>query len=167
MRVLALKSGVVKGTLRAVCGYDAAAHGTENAKAKSEGESSCQLNLTVGIDLGCTNFRKVSVVNTAIRVGEFRRVEEVEGVAVQFQRVLVGQMDVLLHAEVDFTESGSMDLIAAQGSQTSEYRAAAAVHPLGFRRISKGGTIEPVRSSESARALGVGDRANYVGAIFW
>jgi hypothetical protein len=43
--------------------------------------------------------------------------------------VLLGQMDVLLQAEVDFAESGSMDLIAGQGSQTGVYRSTA--HPQG------------------------------------
>ena len=111
--------------------------GTLSEESRSEGKASRQLDLTVGVELRSFNLTEGSVVKTGVRVGEFRCVEEVEGIPVQFQGVLVGQMDVLLQAEIDFLESRSKDLIAVQGSQASEYCAAAAVYPSGFRRIGK------------------------------
>ena len=73
-------------------------HGASNPTARSEGESSRQLNLAVAVLLNTFNLAEVAAVlsrrkvpvGAGIRVGEFRGVEDVESISVQFQRVPLG-----------------------------------------------------------------------------
>jgi len=82
-----------------------------------EGETRRQLNLAVAVDLSRGNLPEVPIVLMVFGIGEYRRVEEVESIRVQFQLLLIRQMNVLLDAPVDHAVSGSNDLVASQGSQ--------------------------------------------------
>src|SRR5580692_5021137 len=82
-----------------------------------EGEACSELNLAVAVHLCAFNLSKVRAVHVVVRVCELRRVEQIERVAVQFQRVVFRQMKVFLDAQVHNPVSGSVNLVAAEGAE--------------------------------------------------
>jgi hypothetical protein len=88
--------------------------GAEGRGPRSESETSGQLNLAVAVNFGSFNLSEVLSGQVGIRVCELRCVEEVERVSVQFQRVPLREVNVLLRAQVHHAITRSVDLVAAR-----------------------------------------------------
>ena len=134
-----------------------------------EGEASRQLDLAVAVDLHALDLSKLPRSHAALRVGEGRRVEQVEGIPMQFERVPFGQVQVLLHAEVNPLVTGSEELVAAQSAEAGVHIAAACGRVYSWRiredRVARGSRIEPISAAIAAAGLVVVNRADDVGPV--